>query len=99
MNNAKILICQIEESDKSITEEYVFYTIKENMNTMYVTRSIDREDDSDVADGELNMKFKKLKNLIEETTKLFNDFWGNLASNLSMNSPKIIGKKLNSLLK
>ena len=102
MNNAKILICQIEESDKSITEEYVFYTIKENMNTMYVTRSIDREDDSDVADGELNMKFKKLKNLIEEITKLFNDFWGCLGTNLSMNLNNkifILGKKLNVLLK
>ena len=101
MNNAKILIGQIEESDKTITEDYIFYIIKDIMNTMYVSNSNDREEESEISDNELNMKFKKLKNLIEETTKLFNDFWGNLATSLSMNSPKIflIGKKLNSLLK
>ncbi len=102
MNNAKILIGQIEESDKTISEEYIFYTIKENMNTMYVSNLNDREDENDVSDGELNMKFKRLKNLIEEITKLFNDFWGCLGTNLSMNLNNkifILGKKLNSLLK
>ena len=101
VNNAKMLISQIEESDKSITEEYIFYTIKETMNSMYVSHSNNHEEETEISDGELNMKFKKLKNLIEETTKLFNDFWGNLGTNLSMNLAKIfiLGKKLNSLLK
>ncbi len=102
MNNAKLLINQIEESEKSIIEEYVFYIIKENMNTMYVSRLNDREDDNDVADAEINMKFKRLKFLIEEITKLFNDFWGCLGTNLSSNLNNkifILGKKLNTLLK
>ncbi len=101
MNNAKMLIGQIEESDKSITEEYIFYTIKETMNTMYISNSINHDEETEILDGEINMKFKRLKNLIEETTKLFNDFWGNLGTNLSMNLSKIfiLGKKLNSLLK
>ena len=101
MNNAKMLIGQIEEREKSITEEYIFYTIKETMNTMYISNSINHDEETEILDGEINMKFKRLKNLIEETTKLFNDFWGNLGTNLSMNLSKIfiLGKKLNSLLK
>jgi len=104
MNQAKLYLNKLDNLELTPVEEYMLYTIKKNMNQFNKNN-----EDSDVELNEIEIKeeeksfkYKRFKFLIEETTKTFSDFWGNLSSNLitNLNINKIytLGKKLNGYL-
>ena len=96
MNSAKIFLNQIENMELKLKEKYIVFTIKEGINFM-------NNENDETFKEKISFKFKRLKFLIEETTKIFSDFWGilstNLTSNLNLTKIFFLGKKLNSYLK
>lgn len=101
---AKIILGKVESIPKTISEEFILYDIKRQLNIRldeipYELRE-ENSEDSQMKVVDIDEKFKRLKVLIEETAKLFSDFWENLATNLTinLNLSKIflLGQKLNA---
>ena len=105
LNVAKVLIGRVESMNKSLREEFLLYLIKKNISIRNESSSGNEEkkndsEENDIVEVDIEEKLNRLKFLIEESAKMFSDFWGNLATNLTvnLNLPKIffLGKKLNS---
>lgn len=105
LNTAKVLIGRVESMNKSLREEFLLYLIKKNINIKNESSSGIQEkkndsEDNDISEVDIEEKLNRLKFLIEESAKMFSDFWGNLATNLTinLNLQKIffLGKKLNA---
>ena len=96
LNSAKIFLNQIDNMELKLKEKYIVFTIKWGINFM-------NNENDETFKEKISFKFKRLKFLIEETTKIFSDFWGILStyltSNLNLTKIFFLGKKLNSYLK
>ena len=103
LNAAKAYLTKLEKETNTITEDYILFCIKQkvnstNKNKIYSETNNDLEKIEDFS----KQKFKKLKVLIESTTKLYGEFWGvlstNLTNNLNLEKLYFLGNKLNVLL-
>jgi len=106
LNAAKTYLTKLEKTQNTITEDFILYSIKQNINNnksskINRTFTITEEDVMRIEDT-IEHKFKRLKLLIETATKLYGEFWGSLSSNTTnnLNLKKLffVGNKLNQIL-
>ena len=106
LNAAKTYLSKLEKENNTISEDYILFCIKQNVNSLSnnkVNSGLNGENDEMEKMEEITEhKFRKLKYLIESTTKLYGEFWGvlstNLTNNLNLEKLYFLGNKLNILL-
>jgi len=106
LNTTKLYLNKLyNESNNSIILKYILFCLKQKeqiLNKNNDSNNDDNEENNEKNEEIINYKFKKLKNLIEACSKLYNDFWEYLCSNFSNNLdiPKLIkiGSKLNKFI-
>ncbi len=104
LNAAKSYLEKLERENNSLSEDYILFCIKENIKSYNNNKTLNYNNENDLEKIEeiTQYKFKKLKNLIESTTKLYGEFWGvlstNLTNNLNLEKLYLLGNKLNLLL-
>ena len=106
LSSAKAYLAKLDKSQNTISEDFILYTIKQNINAntsnSKLNRSYTNEDEILKIEDSTEHKFKRLRTLIENATKLYGEFWGNLSTNLTnnLNLRKLfyVGHKLNRIL-
>ena len=100
LSTAKIYLEKIERFKNSIREDYIIFFIKKSQATII------NEDGEEIVINEEDTpqhKINRFKLLIDTSTKLYGEFWGNLATNLThnLNLNKLfrVGNKINKYLK
>ena len=100
LSTAKIYLEKIERFKNSIREDYIIFFIKKSQSTII------NEDGEEIVINEEDTpqhKFNRFKLLIDTSTKLYGEFWGNLATNLThnLNLNKLfrVGSRINKYLK
>ena len=100
LSTAKIYLEKIERFKNSIREDYIIFFIKKSQATII------NEDGEEIVINEEDTpqhKFNRFKLLIDTSTKLYGEFWGNLATNLThnLNLNKLfrVGSRINKYLK
>ena len=90
----------------TIKEKYIIYCLEQNIRYNYdngFEYNIDNNKDNDSQSDIIEQKYQNLKYLIENSIKLFGEFWGLFATNITsnINTSKLysLGKKLNIYLK
>ena len=104
LNAAKIYLAKLEKDSNSLMEDYILFCIKKKLNLINKNKIFSETNDIKLEKVEdfTEQKFKKLKLLIESSTKLYGEFWGvlstNLTNNLNLEKLYFLGNKLNLLL-
>ena len=106
LNAAKSYLSKLEKENNTITEDYILFCIKQSVNSLSnnkINSGFNGENEEMEKMEEMTEhKFRKLKYLIESTTKLYGEFWGvlstNLTNNLNLEKLYFLGNKLNILL-
>ena len=103
LNAAKTYLAKLEKESNTLTEDYILFCIKKSVNSLnHKINSSKNENDLEKMEEITDHKFRKLKYLIESTTKLYGEFWGvlstNLTNNLNLEKLYFLGNKLNSVL-
>ena len=100
LSSAKIYLEKIERFKNSIREDYIIFFIKKSQATII------NDDGEEIVINEEDTpqhKFNRFKLLIDASTKLYGEFWGNLATNLThnLNLNKLfrVGSRINKYLK
>ena len=102
LNAAKTYLAKLEKQKNSLTEDYIIHCIKQNIES--VNKMNDMNDGNEMIKVEetIEQKYQRLKFLIETSTKLYGEFWGilaaNLTNNLNLNKLYFLGNKLNKFL-
>jgi hypothetical protein len=95
---------QLKKIKVSIKEEYIIFCMEQNArnNINEVDINLDNNKDSDYKEDITQQKYQKLKFLIENSIKLYGEFWGifttNVSSNINTNKLYSLGEKLNIYL-
>ena len=104
LNAAKTYLTKLEKQKNTLTENYVIFSIKQNIQNNNNQGGVGFGDNEEMMKIEdtVEQKYKRLKFLVETTTKLYGEFWGILATyltnNLNLNKLFLIGNKLNKFL-
>ena len=104
LNAAKTYLTKLEKQKNTLTEDYIIFSIKQNISNMNNKMNIGLSDNEEMLKIEdtIEQKYKRLKFLVETTTKLYGEFWGilatNLTNNLNLNKLFMVGNKLNKFL-
>ena len=104
LNAAKTYLTKLEKQQNTLTEDYIIFSIKQNISNMNNKMNIGLSDNEEMLKIEdtIEQKYKRLKFLVETTTKLYGEFWGilatNLTNNLNLNKLFMVGNKLNKFL-
>ena len=105
MNSVRTNLLQLKKINCNIKEEYVIYCIDQNIKNSKgdgFDINIDNEQDNNSQMDYIEQKYQKLKYLIENSIKLFGEFWGIFSTNISsnINTTKLysLGEKLNIYL-
>ncbi len=103
LNAAKTYLAKLEKQKNTLTEDYIIYCIKQNIQSSN-NKINDVNDGNEMIKVEdtIEQKYQRLKFLVETTTKLYGEFWGilaaNLTNNLNLNKLFLLGNKLNKFL-
>lgn len=104
LNAAKTYLTKLEKQKNTLTEDYIIYCIKQTIASNNNKLNMGLSDNEEMLriEDTIEQKYKRLKFLVETTTKLYGEFWGILAANITgnLNSNKLflIGNKLNKFL-
>ena len=104
LNAAKTYLTKLEKQKNTLIEDYIIFTIKQNIASHNNKMNIGLNENEEMLRIEetIEQKYKRLKFLVETTTKLYGEFWGilatNLTNNLNLNKLFMIGNKLNKFL-
>ncbi len=106
LNAAKSYLAKLEKENNTITEDYILFCIKQSVNSLNnnkINSGLNGENEEmEKMEEMIEHKFRKLKFLIESTTKLYGEFWGvlstNLTNNLNLEKLYFLGNRLNILL-
>ena len=106
LNSVKANMSILKQLRSNIKEEYIIYCMEQNIINNYdngMEINIDNNKDNDSPNEKVEQKYQNLKYLIENSIKLFGEFWGifesNVSSNINTNKLNSLGQKLNSFLK
>ena len=104
LNAAKTYLSKLEKQKNTLTENYIIFSIKQNIQTNNNQSNVGFGENEEMMriEDTIEQKYKRLKFLVETTTKLYGEFWGilatNLTNNLNLNKLFLIGNKLNKFL-
>ena len=103
LNFAKNYLNLLEKSKNSLSEDYLIHCIKQNIASLNKLNDLNKYSDILKLEETIEQKYQRLKFLIETTTKLYGEFWGifaaNLTNNLNLSKLFVIGNKLNKNIK
>ena len=101
LNNVKTIFEEIKNLKFGINYEYILHCQKKHISLMQLNEN-NEENDEEKEKLILEQNYKRLKNLISNATKLYVDFWGIFATNITnnINTAKLykLGEKLNANL-
>ena len=106
LNTTKANLNVLKNMQCNFKEKYILYCLEQNMknnrNTM-MEISMDKDRNNDSRIDLIDQKYQKLKYLIENSIKLYGEFWGIFSTNVTnnINTYKLysLGEKLNIYLK
>ena len=102
LNNIKTTFEQIKKMKFNISSEFILYCQEKEISKIKV-KDVNDGNDEEKDKLLLDQNYKKLKNLIANSTKLYVEFWGIFAANITnnLNTQKLyrLGEKLNTYLK
>ena len=104
LNAAKTYLTKLEKQKNTLTEDYIIYSIKQNIASNNNKLNMGLSDNEEMLriEDTIEQKYRRLKFLVETSTKLYGEFWGilatNLTNNLNLNKLFLIGNKLNKFL-
>ena len=104
LNNVKNNIFLLRKIKVSLKEKYIIFCMEKNArsNINEVDINLDNNKDNDYKEDITQQKYQKLKFLIENSIKLYGEFWGifstNVSSNINTNKLYSLGEKLNIYL-
>jgi hypothetical protein len=104
LNSVRANLMKLKKIQCSIKEKFIIYCIEQNMknkdNGYDFNLESDQDNDSQV--DLIEQKYQKLKYLIENSIKLYGEFWGifttNISSKINTNKLYSLGEKLNIYL-
>ena len=104
LNSVRTNLMKLKKIQCSIKEKFIIYCIEQNMknkdNGYDFNLESDQDNDSQV--DLIEQKYQKLKYLIENSIKLYGEFWGifttNISSKINTNKLYSLGEKLNIYL-
>ena len=104
LNSVRTNLLTLRKMRKNYHEEFIIYCIEQEVKKMN-NKISDNNNDSNEIELEndlMEQKYQRLKYLIENSTKLYGEFWGIFATNVTnnLNTLKLynIGEKLNKYL-
>ena len=102
LNSIKLILEEIKKMKSDLTEEYIIYTVEKEiikMKLKEIKEGTEAEEESLI----IEQNYKRLRKYIFDITKLYVEFWGIFANNITnnLNSLKLykLGEKLNFYLK
>ena len=104
LNSVKNNLFLLKKIKVSLKEQYIIFCMEQNArnNINEVSISLDNNKDSEYKEDITQQKYQKLKYLIENSIKLYGEFWGifstNVSSNINTNKLYSLGEKLNIYL-
>ena len=105
LNSVKTNLYQLKKLKCSFKENFIIYVMEQNIKNMKNDNGADINNENDDSDSQIDItlqKYQKLKYLIENSIKLFSEFWGifstNVTNNLNTTKLYILGEKLNKHL-
>ena len=104
LNSVRTNLIQLKKIECTIIDKYIIYCMEQNIKNMKngLDLNIDNEQENDSQLDLTEQKYQKLKYLIENSIKLFSEFWGIFSTNIStnINTAKLysLGEKLNIYL-
>ena len=102
LNNIKTTLEQIKKMKYNLSSEFILYCQEKEISRIRV-RDANNDNDEEKDKLVLDQNYKSLKNLIANSIKLYVEFWGIFAANITnnLNTQKLykIGEKLNAYLK
>ena len=106
LNKVKTSLLKLKTMECSIKDKYIIYCLEQNIQDKKIIKfdySNKNEKNNESQLDIIEQKYQKLKYLIENSIKLYVEFWGifsnNITSILNTNTLYSIGGKLNILLK
>ena len=102
LNAAKTYLAKLEKQKNSLSEDYVIHCIKQNIQSVNKLNDMNDGNEMIKVEDTIEQKYQRLKFLVETSTKLYGEFWGilaaNLTNNLNLNKLFVLGNKLNKFL-
>jgi len=102
LNSMKLILEEIKKMKSDLTEEYIIYCVEKEiikMKLKEINEGTEAEEESLI----IEQNYKRLRKYIVDITKLYVEFWGIFANNITnnLNSLKLykLGEKLNYYLK
>ena len=106
LNNVKANLNILKNMQCNFREKYILYCLEQNIKNNKncgIDINMERDRNSDSRIDSTEQKYQKLKYLIENSIKLYGEFWGIFATNVTnnINTYKLysLGEKLNIYLK
>ena len=106
LNNVKANLNLLKNMQWNFKENYILYCLEQNMKNNknnYIDINMERDRNTDSRIDLTEQKYQKLKYLIENSIKLYGEFWGIFSTNVTnnINTYKLysLGEKLNIYLK
>ena len=103
LNSVKMNMLQLKRLECTIKERFIIYCLEQNMkNNNEFNLNINNDQDNDSQIDIIGQKYQKLKYLIENSIKLYAEFWGifatNITNNINTNKLYSLGEKINRYL-
>ena len=103
LNSVKMNMLQLKKMKCTIKEKFIIYCMEQNMkNNGEFNLNISNNQDNDSQIDITGQKYQKLKYLIENSIKLYAEFWGifatNITNNINTNKLYSLGEKINRYL-
>jgi len=104
LNSVKKNIFLLKTIKISLKEQYIIFCMQQNArnNINEVSINLDNNKDNDYKEDITQQKYQKLKLLLENSIKLYGEFWGifstNISSNINTSKLYSLGGKLNKYL-
>ena len=103
LNSVRTHLAKIQKLTNSITEDFIIFSMDQDIKR--IKNKVTDMNDGNEMDQEMDaigQKYQRLKYLIENSTKLYGEFWGIFATNVTnnLNTVKLynLGEKLNVYL-
>jgi hypothetical protein len=84
LNNIKTTLEQIKKMKYNLSSEFILYCQEKEISRIRV-RDVNNDDDEEKDKLVLDQNYKNLKNLIANSIKLYVEFWGIFAANITNN--------------
>ena len=106
LNSVKTNLFQLKKLNCTLKEKFIIYCMEQNIKNMKNDNDIEinTESDNNISQVEIiiEQKYQNLKFLIENSIRLFGEFWGlfstNVTNNLNTKKLYFLGEKLNKHL-